>query len=434
MHQNLSVVGVVLLVLATAGASREGAPGEHGRRACRPTVRVRGPLAATRRHTAQTADSIVRQRRVGRVRPGIDVLLADSAHLVVGRRVGLFTNQSGVDRNGVSTIDRLSHAPGVQLVALFGPEHGLRGWGRPGEAIADTVDTSTGIPIYSLYGASRGAPTSEQLANVDVLVLDLQDVGTRTWTFVTSMVLTMRAVRAVGKPIVVLDRPNPIGCVVQGPVLDSAFYSFIGVVPVPLRHGMTLGELARFANVEFGVGADLHVVPVQGWRRCDWLDGTGLPFVRPSPNLTSLESVAWYPGTVLFEATNLSSGRGTDAPFQQVGAPWLDAERVAAVMAGRYHVRMTPVRFTPQNPGDDKFAGVEVTGLRFPAADRRRGDPIRDALRLLEVIGELQPDSLRVDSVGIARRLGVRATRGVVAWPEAVREFVARRRPYLLYR
>jgi len=440
MHQNLTVVGVVLLVMAAAGASREWAPGERGHRASvasRPTARVRGPLPAMRRRTERAKAPLAAQRpapRGRRVRPGIDVLLADSAQLVVGRRVGLFTNQSGVDGNGVSTIDRLAHAPGVRLVALFGPEHGLRGWGRPGEAIADTVDPSTGIPIYSLYGASRGAPTPEQLANVDVLVLDLQDVGTRTWTFVTSMVLTMRAVRAVGKPMVVLDRPNPIGCVVQGPVLDSAFYSFIGVVPVPLRHGMTIGELARFANVEFGVGADLHVVPVAGWRRCDWLDATGLPFVRPSPNLTSLESVAWYPGTVLFEATNLSSGRGTDAPFQQVGAPWLDAERVAAVMAGRYRVRMTPVRFTPQNPGDGKFAGVEVTGLRFPAADRRRGDPIRDALRLLDVIGELQPDSLRVDSVGIALRLGVRATRGVVAWPDGVRTFLARRRPHLLYR
>jgi len=405
MHQNLTVVGVVLLVMVAVGASR---------------------------HTAQTADSIVRQRRVGRVRPGIDVLFTDSAQLVAGKRVGLLTSVASVDRAGVPTIDRLARAPGVRLVALFGPEHGLRGWGRPGEAIADTVDPSTGIPIYSLYGASRVAPSAEQLAALDVLVVDLQEVGTRTWTYVTTIILTME--RLHGKPIVILDRPNPIGCAVQGPVLDPAYTSLIGRLAVPLRHGMTMGELARFANGELHLGADLHVVPVQGWRRCDWLDATGLTFVRPSPNLPDLEALAWYPGTVLFEATNLSSGRGTDVPFQQVGAPWLDAERVAAVMAGRHHVRMTPVRFTPQNPGDDKFAGVEVTGLRFPAADRRRGDPIRDALRLLEVIGELQPDSLRVDSVGIARRLGVRATRGVVAWPGDVRSFLNRRRPYLLYR
>ena len=163
-----------------------------------------------------------------------------------------------------------------------------------------------------------------------------------------------------------------------------------------------------------------------------WPD-TQLPWVPTSPAMPSFESAQLYAGTCLFEATNLSVGRGTDAPFQQIGAPWLDAGRVAAVMAGRYRVRVTPVRFTPRDPGDGKFAGVAVTGLRFPAADRRRGDPIRDALRLLEVIGELQPDSLRVDSVGIARRLGVRATRGAGAWPEEVRRFLELRRPYLLY-
>ena len=432
----MNTLVVVIAAIAAAGASWEGAAGECGCRACRPTARAGGPLPAQRHGSTSARLSFAAQRRPPqslRVRPGIDVLLADSAHLVTGRRVGLITNQSGLDRDSVPTIDRLARAPGVRLVALFGPEHGIRGTAAPGAAVADSVDAATGIPIYSLYGASRGAPTPEQLANVDVLVVDLQDAGTRTWTYVTTTVLAMRAARALGKPIVVLDRPNPIGCAVQGPVLDSAFHSFIGVLPVPLRHGMTLGELVRLANGELGIGADLHVVPVAGWRRCAWLDATGLPFVRPSPNLPDLEALAWYPGTVLFEATNLSSGRGTDAPFRQVGAPWLDAGRVAAVMAGRYRVRVTPVRFTPRDPGDGKFAGVAVTGLRFPAADRRRGDPIRDALRLLEVIGELQPDSLRVDSVGIARRLGVRATRGAGAWPEEVRRFLELRRPYLLY-
>lgn len=369
-----------------------------------------------------------------RVRPGIDVLLADSAHLVTGRRVGLLTNQSGIDHGGVPTIDRIARAPGVRLVALFAPEHGLRGTAAPGAAVTDSVDDATGIPIYSLYGASRGAPTPEQLAVLDVLVVDLQDVGTRTWTYVTTTIRAMRAAQGAQKPVVLLDRPNPIGCAVQGPILDSAYASAIGPLPVPLRHGMTMGELARFANGELGIGADLHVVPVAGWRRCSWFDATGLPFVRPSPNLPDLEALAWYPGTVLFEATNLSSGRGTEAPFRQVGAPWLDAARVAALMAERYRVRMTPVRFTPQNPGDGKFAGVEVTGLRFSVADRRSGDPIRDALRLLEVIGELQPDSLRVDSVGLARRLGTRARGGVVEWHDDVRSFLQRRRPYLLYR
>jgi len=407
MHQSLRVAGVVLLAMAAGGA--------------------------TRRHTAPTADSTVRQRRVGRVRPGIDVLLTDSAQLVVGRRVGLITNQSGIDRDGVSTIDRLARFPGVRLTALFAPEHGIRGLSRPGESIADSVDIATGLPIYSLYGASRGAPTAEQLAQVDVLVVDLQDVGTRTWTYVTTTILAMRAARTAGKRILVLDRPNPIGCVVRGPLLDTAYASFIGPLPVPLRHGMTMGELARFANAELRIGADLVVVPVSGWRRCQWFDETGLPFVPPSPNLPDIGALSWYPGTVLFEATNLSSGRGTAAPFSQVGAPWLDARRVAQRMAERFGVRLLTVRFTPRDPGDGKYGDTLVNGVQFAAFDRVRGDPVREALRLLQVIGEVHPGQLSVDSVGVARRLGVRATSGKVEWPDEVRAFLARRRPYLLY-
>jgi uncharacterized protein YbbC (DUF1343 family) len=368
------------------------------------------------------------------VLPGVDVLFADSARLVTGRRVGLITNAAGVDRAGVSTIDRLAHAPGVRLVALFAPEHGIRGTAEPGAAVGDTVDAATGLPIYSLYGERRGAPTPAQLRDLDILVIDLPDAGTRTWTYVTTTVLSMRAARAAGKPVVVLDRPDPIGCAVQGPVLDTAFASFIGMLPVPLRHGMTIGELARFANRELRIGADLHVVPLKGWRRCDWFDATDLPFIRPSPNLPDLEALAWYPGTVLFEATNLSVARGTDLPFQQVGAPWLDARRVARLMGERYGVPMSAVSFTPHHPGDGKYGDTALAGVRFAAFDRGRGDAIRDALRLLGVIGEVHRAELRVDSLGVARRLGVRARAGTNTWPADVGAFLRRRRPYLLYR
>jgi len=404
---------VALLLAAALGAGRETVSGDHGRRAV---------------------------RQAARVLPGVDVLFADSAHLVAGRRVGLITNQSGIDRHGIPTIDRFALLSSVRLVALFAPEHGIRGVARPGEAVADTVDPATNIPIYSLYGARRGAPGPEQMAALDVLVVDLQDAGTRTWTYVTTTIAAMRAAKTAGKPIVVLDRPNPIGCVVQGPVLDTALRSAIGPLPVPLRHGMTMGELARFANGELGIGADLHVVPVKGWRRCDWFDATGLPFVRPSPNLPDLAALSWYPGTVIFEATNLSAGRGSDAPFSQVGAPWLDARSVADAMADRYGVALMPVRFTPLEPGDGKFAGVPVVGVRFPEFDRTGGDAVREALRLLQVIAELQPESLRVDSLGLARRLGVRAWADggrwveAASWAGAVRDFMVRRRPYLLYR
>ena len=368
------------------------------------------------------------------VRPGVDVLFSDSLRLVAGRRIGLLANAAAVDRAGVLTIDRFARSPATRLVALFAPEHGIRGQAAPGAVVADTVDAATGLPIYSLYGPGRGAPTPTQLGAIDLLVVDLPDVGTRTWTYVTTMLRAMRAARAAGRPVVVLDRPDPIGCAVQGPVLDTAYASAIGPLPVPLRHGMTLGELARFANGVLGIGAELHVVPVDGWRRCEWLDRTGLPFVRPSPNLPDLEALAWYPGTVLFEATNLSTGRGTDAAFRQVGAPWLDAGRVARLMRASYGLALDTVRFTPHEPGDGKYADTLVRGLRFPRADRARGDPVRDALRLLAVIGRVHPSELRVDSLGLARRLGVRAVPGKFSWPEQVRAFLLRRGPFLLYR
>jgi uncharacterized protein YbbC (DUF1343 family) len=359
------------------------------------------------------------------------VLLRDSIHLIQGKRIGLITDQSGIDAAGQSTIDRLAHVPGVRLVALFAPEHGIRGSDAPGERVADTTDVATGLPIYSLYGPRR-APTAAQLDAFDVLVLDLQDVGARTYTYLSTLVLALRSAAAVARKVIVLDRPNPIGCDVQGPMLDTTYASFIGMLPVPLRHGMTMGELARFANGRLGIGADLVVVPVRGWHRCDWFDLTGLLWVRPSPNLPDLEAVAWYPGTVLFEATDLSVGRGTDAPFRQVGAPWLDAGRVARAMRDRYRVPMEAVRFTPRAPGDGKYDGVELAGVRFRTFDRGHGDPVRDALLLLRTIRSMHPSRLHADSLGLARRLGV-PIGSRVTWPQDVKRFMDERRPYLLY-
>lgn len=375
-----------------------------------------------------------------RVRPGIDVLLADSAHLISGRRLGLVTNQTGIDAQGVPTIDRLVGFPAARLVALFAPEHGIRGTAAPGERVNDTVDVGTGLPIYSLHGAGRARPPSPaQLALIDVLLVDLQDVGTRPFTYSLTMVLAMRAAAAAHVRVVVLDRPNPIGCSVQGPVLDAAYLSPVGILPVPLRHGMTIGELARFANGELHIGADLVVVPLEGWQRCMWFDETGLPWVRPSPNLPDLESVAWYPGTVLFEGeglavgTNLSVGRGSDAPFRQVGAPWLDAARIAAEMRRRYGTHLDTVTFTPRAPGDRKYDGVAVHAVRFGRFDRARGNAIRDAIRMLGLITELNGDSLRVDSLLMARHLGEWPSPRT-EWAEAIRAFARRRAPYLLYR
>jgi len=363
------------------------------------------------------------------VLPGIDVLLRDSSALIAGKHLGLVTNQTGIDARGVSTIDRLAdtthHAPRTEyrLVALFAPEHGIRGTAAPGARVSDTTDGATGLPIYSLYGTNR-APTAAQLDGLDVLIVDLQDVGARTWTYVSTMILALRAAASSGKRILVLDRPNPIGCAMEGPVLDSANASFIGMLPVPLRHGMTMGELARFANAELHIGADLVVIPVKGWRRCMWFDETGLPWVRPSPNLPDLASVAWYPGTVLFEATNLSVGRGTDAPFRQVGAPWL----VRPTAPG-----WLPVSFTPSAPGDGKFADASCQGVRLEPFDRRHGSAVRTALALLDAAMRANPDSLRVDARGMALRLGKTWHARFSADARELAEFKRRARPYLLY-
>jgi len=388
-----------------------------------------------------------------RVLPGIDVLLADSIRLITAKRIGLITNQTGVDANGVSTVDRLvaaargpSGVPRFAITALFAPEHHFSASLRPGETFGDTVDAATRLPIYSLYGTNR-APTPAQLANVDVLLVDLQDVGVRTFTYISTTVLAMRAAAAAGKRVIVLDRPNPIGCEMQGPVLDTAYASFIGMLPVPLRHGMTIGELARFANAELHIGADLVVVPVEGWQRCDWFDRTGLPWVRPSPNLPDLEAVAWYPGTVLFEATNLSVGRGTDHPFTQLGAPWLRTQTIRDLLrfAG---VRTEAVRFTPVQPGDQKFDGVEVTGIHLAPLSRRDGQPVSVAAWLLEVMAAQQTPPFTVDTLGLFRRLGERwipGSSGVCnatdcddwrsfRWEDQVNGFRRRVRPYLIYR
>ncbi|HWO88571.1 MAG TPA: DUF1343 domain-containing protein [Gemmatimonadales bacterium] len=369
-----------------------------------------------------------------RVRPGIEVLLDDSAHLIAGRRIGLITNQAGVDSRGTSSINRLHRFRSASLVALFAPEHGIRGAAAPGELVSDTLDAETGLPIYSLYGANR-APTREQLERLDALLIDLQDVGARPYTYITTAILSMRAAAEAGRRVILLDRPNPIGCTVQGPVLDPTYASSIGMLPVPLRHGMTLGELARLANAQLAIGADLVVVPVSGWR-CEWFDQTGLPWVRPSPNLPDLEAVAWYPGTVLFEATNLSVGRGTDAPFRQIGAPWLTPPALH-LPGGEWRRAWEPITFTPRNPGDGKFSGVECQGLRFPRFDRARTDPIVEALRIMALIAGSQPDSFRVDRRGLALRLGIAWDPADAppadGWAADRERFRTRAAPYLLY-
>ena len=403
-------------------------------------------LLACSRPDAQLDRSLYQDNSSGfdGVRPGIEVLLEDSLHLVAGRNVGLITNQTGVDGSGRSSIDRIHEHPSVELVALFAPEHGIRGTADPGETIADDVDVETGVPIHSLYGAVL-SPTPEMLDGIDVLLVDYQDIGARYWTYVSTMTWAMEAAAEQGIPVVILDRPNPIGGAVQGNVLDHAFGTVVGRYPVAMRHGMTLGELARYYKGEMGIGGELHVTPVDGWRRDMPFAETGLPWIQPSPNMPDVESATHYPGTCLFEGTVLSVARGTAAPFQQIGAPWLDGEALAETMNdyGLPGVRFEPVRFVPSAPSDGKFDGVEVEGVRLVATSPEY-DPTHAALALLVETrrmsgtqwGWLQTHFDRLAGTDLLRQAieaGVGADEIRSGWQEELDAFERVREQYLIY-
>src|SRR6266513_1001308 len=363
-----------------------------------------------------------------RVRPGITVLLSDSIDLIRGKRIGLLTNQTGINERGVSDIDLLrdktAREATVNLVQLFSPEHGLRGTeDRPN--LASGVDERSGLPVYSLYGQQTMAPPDSILRGLDALVFDLQDIGTRTWTYVGAMIYSMRAAARTGKPIIVLDRPNPItGYLIEGPLLDSALANpedptperagqAYALWPMPLRHGMTMGELARYFNEVLKIRADLHVVPAQGWRRDVWFDLTGLPWVKPSPNMPSLQSAMLYPGLVAFEATNLSVGRGTPEAFQRVGAPWLNAAATVAILREREipGVRFYAEAFTPQSPTDGKYGGQTIPGIKIVVINRSALQAARVGASLLWAINRTAGPKLTVRDRDFDLRFGSPADR-----------------------
>lgn len=326
------------------------------------------------------------------VRVGLDAFLSDIPSWAAGKRIGLITNHTGIDRAGRNNIDLLRARTDIRLVALFAFEHGIRGDAPPGQPIASSIDSSSGLPIYSLYGDIT-KPTPQMLDGVDILIYDVQDVGARPYTRVSTMALSMKAAAEKGIPFVVLDRPNPLGGVqMEGPVLEPAFASFVGMYPIPLRHGMTVGELARMYNARYDIGADLRVVPVQGWTRSERFEATGLPWVGTSPNIRTLTAALLYPGTVLIEGTNLSEGRGSNAPFEQLGAPWLRAEDVAREVNALHPlgVRVEVVRFAIAADAR-KYGGQTVPGVRLVVTDGDSVQPVRTVLQLLEVVRRLHP-------------------------------------------
>jgi uncharacterized protein YbbC (DUF1343 family) len=367
----------------------------------------------------------------GAVRPGITVLLDDSLALIRGKRIGLLTNQTGIDEHGVSDIELLrgprARAANVTLVKLFSPEHGIRGT-EDHEQLASGIDQQSGLPVHSLYTVTAIAPPDSLLRDLDVLVFDLQDIGTRTWTYVGSMIYAMHAAARRNMPIVVLDRPNPItGTYVSGPMLDTALSNPAeytpqtgakpyALYPFPLRHGMTMGELALFYNTVLGIHASLHVVPVAGWKRSMWFDQTGLPWVRPSPNLPTLTSALVYPSVVPFEGSNVSVGRGTSDAFDRFGASWMNATAVAALLNGRQlpGVKFVVDSFTPKDAGDGKFNGKHIAGIRIDVTDRDRVQSGRMSAAILWALLQTNRDSLRIVAKTFDERLGSTAIREAI--------------------
>ncbi|MEO8620719.1 MAG: DUF1343 domain-containing protein [bacterium] len=376
--------------------------------------------------------------------PGIETFLANIPQSLRGKRVGLITNNTGVDRARNSDIDLISQHPDLKLVALMAPEHGIRGTVMAGETIVDEVDPKTHVPVYSLYLAEDRGPSAEMLKDVDVLVYDLQEVGGRTWTYVSTMALSMQAAKAKGIPFVVLDRPNPIGgVIVEGALLEPKYKSFVGMYPIPARHGMTVGELATLFNQKYGIGANLIVARIANWRRSEWFDQSGLPWVNPSPNLRSLAAVTSYPGSVYFEGTTLSEGRGTDRPFEQIGAPWLDAPVVAQAMNDK---RLPGISFEaitmPVLPTAAKHKGQTIPAIRFVITDRSAYRPVRTSLVLIDEIRRRYPrdfawtgtiDRLTgSDKVRLAIE-GGRLPALLDEWDREAAAFSEERKPYLLY-
>jgi uncharacterized protein YbbC (DUF1343 family)/CubicO group peptidase (beta-lactamase class C family) len=374
-----------------------------------------------------------------KVLTGIDVLQRDNFKPLAGMRIGLVTNHTGRNREGRQTIDVLNQAQGVKLVALFAPEHGIRGVAD--ENISDSKDEATGLPIYSLYGESR-RPKPEQLKDLDAIVFDIQDIGARFYTYISTLGYLLEEAAKVKLPVIVLDRPNPIGGVdVEGPIADTDKLSFISYHTIPTRHGLTIGELAQLFNRQRNIGADVRVIKMEGWRRSMWFDETNLTWINPSPNMRSLTEATLYPGVGLLETTNVSVGRGTDTPFEVVGAPWIQGDKLAETLnqRGLPGVRFVPLRFTPNA---SVFKDQACGGVNIIITDRAAFRPLLTGIEMALALRKLYPNEWKIDSY---LRLLVnadtleRVKRGesardiVSSWNSGLQEFRRARAEILLY-
>lgn len=373
------------------------------------------------------------------VRLGIDLLAGQEFEELRGQRAGLITNHTGLDTFGMATADLLHAASGVDLVALFGPEHGIRG--ALDEHIPDGTDEATGLPVYSLYG-TRTRPTPEQLQGLDTLVFDIQDVGVRFYTYISTLLHGMEAAAEHGLRFVVLDRPNPLGGLkTEGPIADADRLDFIACHPIPVRHGLTVGEMARLFAAERRLDLDLKIVAMEGWQRSDLWDATGLTWTNPSPNMRSLTQALLYPGIGLLEFTNVSVGRGTDTPFEVVGAPWIAERELAAHLNAQAlpGVRFVPIRFTPTARVHE---GTRCGGVNLIVTQREQFVPVETGLAVAAALQSLFPErweAARYDRLLVSRaafsafRAGASAAELVASWQADLAQFATRSEPQWIY-
>jgi uncharacterized protein YbbC (DUF1343 family) len=389
-----------------------------------------------------------------KVKAGLDVFLLRHLSKLEGKRVGIITNQTGISSSGEHIVDVLSNKEGFTLGALYAPEHGIRGDLPDATKMESYVDNRTGIQVWSLYGENL-KPTSEMLEDVDVLIYDIQDVGARFYTFISTMGLAMEAASEHSKQFIVLDRPNPInGVTIEGPILEKQFYSFVGQYPIPVRYGMTPGEMAWMIKGEDWMKGmdklDLHVIAMEGWQRDMWFDQTGLPWVRPSPNIPSILTAAVYPGLCLVEALNVSEGRGTMRPFEQIGAPWINSHKLAETMnfLRLPGIVFKPITFTPvmlpHAAPWNKYRDQDVNGLNLIVTDRKKLRPLQVMVHLLVTLKKHYPAELELRQ-NLERLIGIssfrqsiddlRSAEEILAeWESGIQEFEKIRRKYLLYK
>jgi uncharacterized protein YbbC (DUF1343 family) len=382
--------------------------------------------------------------RNAKVLNGIDVLEAHNFDILKGKqRIGIVTNQTGMDLQGRRTIDVLAHVPGVELAAIFSPEHGLQGQ-LDTTQVGNSRDSATGVPILSMYGGSdaKRRPTPEMLKNLDAVVYDIQDAGVRFYTYEATLGYFLEACAKAGKEFIVLDRPDPVGgAAVQGPLSDAGKESFTNYTRIPPRHGMTVGELARMYNDTRNIHGKLTVVPMQGWERGDWFDSTGQVWINPSPNLRSLTEGILYPGVGLIEGTNISVGRGTDTPFEVVGAPWIKPQEFAAYLNARRipGVRFVPIRFTPTG---SNYANQQIGGVNLVLTDRELLDSPEMGIELASALHTLYPQQWAADKMNdlfvntdalTALKLNVDPRRIAEQYRDTLETFEKERAKYLIY-